>query len=102
MAALGAILDRSAGAGPQAPPARKSRIRIGTRISPAWLRSRDDEDLRFLKQIGVDALDVELVMVKGYRETGAITRPALRELIDRFDAVGLRIERANALGDYIL
>jgi mannonate dehydratase len=102
MAALEAIPDRHAGAEPQAPPARQSRIRIGARISPAWLRSPDDADLRFLKQIGVDALDIELVMVKGYRETGAITRSALRELMDRFDAVGLRIERANALGDFIL
>jgi hypothetical protein len=66
------------------------------------MRSQDDADLRFLKQIGVDALDIELVMVKGYRETGTITRPALRELMGRFEAVGLRIERANALGDYIL
>ena len=102
MAALGAIPDRSPAAEPQASPARKSKIRIGTRISPAWMRSQDDADLRFLKQIGVDALDIELVMVKGYRETGTITRPALRELMGRFEAVGLRIERANALGDYIL
>jgi len=41
-------------------------------------------------------------MVDGYRETGSITRQALRELTDRFGAVGLGIERANALGDYIL
>ena len=46
-------------------PITKHRIRIGTRISPAWLRSPNDGDLRFLKQIGVDALDIELVMVKG-------------------------------------
>ena len=67
-----------------APPITKNRIRIGTRISPAWLRSPNDGDLRFLKQIGVDALDIELVMVKGYGETGSITRQALRELTDRF------------------
>jgi mannonate dehydratase len=85
-----------------APPTGKTRIRIGTRISPAWLRSPNDVDLRFLKQIGVDALDIELVMVKGYQETGSITKEALRELTDRFNAVGLRIERANALGDQIL
>jgi mannonate dehydratase len=85
-----------------AKPRTRTKIRIGTRISPEWLRSADDNDLRFLKQIGVDAMDVELVMVKGYRETGRITAPALRELVTRFDAVGLRIERANALGDFIL
>ncbi len=102
MAALVAIPDRSPATEPKTPPPRKSRVRIGTRISPAWMRSQDDADLRFLKQIGVDALDIELVMVKGYQETGTITRPALRELMDRFDAVGLRIERANALGNYLV
>src|SRR4051812_34489573 len=70
-----------------APPSTKTKIRIGTRISPAWLRSANDADLRFLKQIGVDALDIELVMVQGYRETGSITGQALRELTDRFGAV---------------
>jgi mannonate dehydratase len=85
------------------PPVKsRTKIKIGTRISLEWLKSADDNDLRFLKQIGVDGLDIELVMVKGYRETGRITAPALRELVSRFDAVGLRIERANALGDYIL
>src|SRR5262249_40171571 len=82
-------------------PRTKSRIRIGTRISPAWMRSQDDADLRFLKQIGVDALDIELVMVKGYRETGTITGPALRELMGRFEGAGLRIERANGPGAFI-
>jgi mannonate dehydratase len=85
---------------PAAP--RKTRIRIGTRINPAWLRSENDNDLRFLKQIGVDSLDIELYMVPGYRETGCITREALRELMARFDAVGLRIERANAMGPQML
>jgi mannonate dehydratase len=41
-------------------------------------------------------------MVQGYRETGTMTREALRELVDRFAGVGLKIERANALGPYIL
>src|SRR5262249_53742393 len=87
-------------ASPQKPA--KTKIRIGTRISPPWLASKNDDDLRFLKQIGVDAVDIELVMVKGYQETGSITKPALAELISRFDAVGLKIERANALGPYSL
>jgi mannonate dehydratase len=50
----------------------------------------------------VDYVDIELSMVQGYRETGGITKGALHELIARFDAVGLRIERANALGPQIL
>jgi hypothetical protein len=41
-------------------------------------------------------------MVQGYRESGTITKVALRELIDRFEAAGLQIERANALGPYIV
>ena len=85
-----------------AAPRPKSHIRIGTRISQRWLRSEKDTDLRFLKQIGVDALDIELSMVQGYQETGTITRPALRELMTRFNAVGLRIERANAMNAHIL
>jgi mannonate dehydratase len=103
LATLGACRINSgvADAAP-APPVARTRIRIGTRISPAWLRSPNDGDLRFLKQIGVDALDIELVMVKGYQEAGSITKQALRELTDRVGAVGLRIERANALGDHIL
>lgn len=85
-----------------APTARNTKIRIGTRISPAWLQSENDNDLRFLKQIGIDYVDIELVMVQGYQESGSITKAALDELIARFDAVGLKIERANALAPYIL
>jgi mannonate dehydratase len=82
--------------------AMKSNIRIGTRISPAWLDSANDAHLRFLKQIGVDCVDIELVMVQGYRENGSFSKAALHQLMDRFEAVGLRIERANALGPYIV
>ena len=38
-------------------------IRIGTRISPDWLERPDD--LKFLKQIGVDYVDITLDMVDG-------------------------------------
>lgn len=76
----------------------KSQIGIGVRITPEWLKSEKDADLRFLKQIGVDAVDIELIMVPGYKETGTFTREALRQLMDRFAAVGLRIERANDIG----
>lgn len=74
----------------------KSKIRIGTRINPAWMRSENDNDLRFLKQIGVDYVDIELDMIPGYRETGLFTKSAFKELRSRFDAVGLKIERANS------
>jgi mannonate dehydratase len=105
LASLAALPGSTAAALAEPAPAKprtRTKIRIGTRISPEWLRGDDDNDLRFLKQIGVDAVDVELVMVQGYRETGRITAPALHELVTRLDAVGLRIERANALGNFIM
>lgn len=101
-AVTGATSDTFAADDARPQAARKTKIRIGARISPAWLRSENDNDLRYLKQIGVDYVDIELIMVQGYQETGSITKAALHELIARFDAVGLRIERANALGPYIL
>ncbi len=102
LAASLATSPTSAQAGLVSRAARPTKIRIGTRISPAWLKSENDDDLRFLKQIGVDYVDIELIMLKGYEDSGSITKAALDELIARFDAVGLRIERANALGRYIL
>jgi mannonate dehydratase len=103
LASLAAVPGSSTSVHAATPPnPQKTKIRIGTRINPAWLQSENDNDLRFLKQIGVDSVDIELIMVKGYRETGSITKAALHELTARLDAVGLRIERANALGPYIL
>src|SRR5207248_961655 len=62
----------------------------------------NDDHLRFLKQIGVDYVNVPLDHVQGYKETGCFTKSALRAVIDRLDAVGLRIERANSDGDRYL
>jgi mannonate dehydratase len=90
----------AAGDAPLAKP--KTKIRIGTRISPAWLKSEHDNDLRFLKQIGVDYVDITLDMVKGYAETGSFTKAALQEFLDRLAVVGLRVERANSLGPFYL
>jgi mannonate dehydratase len=81
---------------------RQTKIRIGTRISPAWLKSEHDNDLRFLKQIGVDYVDITLDMVAGYRETGCFTKDAWQQFLDRLAAVGLRIERANSLNPHYL
>src|SRR5205823_10982123 len=74
--AFGAAAGSAAGAGrlsaTEEPSARKkpaSKIRIGTRINSNWLSSENDNDLRFLKQIGVDYVDIELDMMQGYRET---------------------------------
>jgi mannonate dehydratase len=83
-------------------PKRKSKIRIGVRFNDAWLHSKNDDDLKFFRQIGVDHVDIELSLIKGYKERGIFTKPDMQVLIDRLGAVGLRIERANALGSYAL
>ena len=83
-------------------PKRKSNIRIGARFNDQWLASRNDDDLKFFKQIGVDYVDIELNLIKGYREHGIFSRSDLKAFIKRLDAVGLRIERANSLGPYYL
>ena len=100
-ATLGSLPVRTVAADGGAPRAkRKTKVRIGTRIKPDWLKSKNDQDLRFLKQIGVDFVNVQLEMVKGYQETGIFTKADLNQLIDRLDSVGLKIERANASGGY--
>ncbi len=71
-------------------------MRIGVRASRQTLEQEGEDHLRFLKQIGVDYIDVELGMVAGYDEAGCFTREALHELVQRFAGAGLRIERANA------
>jgi mannonate dehydratase len=103
-ASVGVLAEPSRNAAADAAPRtrRKTRIRIGTRINPAWLKSPNDNDLRFLKQIGVDYVDITLDMVEGYTQTGSFTRAALKTLLDRLAAVGLRIERANSLAPYYL
>src|SRR5262245_55069988 len=80
-AAAATSVPSSASAARFISPRGPSPIQIGTRITPEWLASKDDADLKFLKQIGVDAVDVELIMVKGYEEHGVFTREALRELM---------------------
>jgi len=71
-------------------------IRIGTRISADWLDRPDD--LKFIKQIGVDYVDIVLDMVPGYNEAGGrATREDLAQVIENLNDVGLKIERANAI-----
>src|SRR5436190_5980039 len=71
-------------------PRRKSKIRIGVRFNDAWLHSKNDEDLKFFKQVGVDHVDIELVLIKGYRENGIFTKADLKAFLDRLSAAGLR------------
>ena len=73
--------------------------RIGTRISADWLDR--PEDLKFIKQIGVDYVDIVLDMVPGYDEAGGrANRDGLHQVIEKLDDVGLKIERANTSGTH--
>ena len=105
LAATGSLGSPVAGAEERKPKTKKkpkTKIRIGTRISAAWMKSENDNDLRFLKQIGVDYVDITLDLIDGYSEHGEFTRRELERLIKRFDNVGLKIERANSRGRYYL
>lgn len=102
LGACASLTPHAAAAGDVPRAKRNTKIRIGTRISPAWLKSANDNDLRFLKQIGVDYGDITLDQVKGYQETGVFAKAALKEYLDRLGAVGLRVERANSLGPHYL
>ncbi len=76
-------------------------IRIGTRVSPDWLERPDD--LTYLKQIGIDYVDVTMDMFEGYRETnGRLTSSAVDSVINRLGNHGLTIERANFLSPELL
>lgn len=73
-------------------------IKIGTRISPDWLGR--PEDLQFLKQIGVDVVDVTLDIFPGYRETGRLSREGVERVVEVVDGAGLKVERANSTNNY--
>ena len=75
-------------------------IRIGTRISPDWLDRPDD--LRFLKQIGVDYADITLDICPNFAESGGrANKEGLQHMVDALDAAGLAVERANALSRFM-
>ena len=77
-------------------------MKIGVRANRQSLESGGDDYLRFLQQIGVDCIDIELGMVPGYDETGCFTREGLHDIVTRFATAGLRIERANATNSHHL
>ena len=75
-------------------------IKIGTRISPGWLDRPGD--LQFLKQIGVDVVDITLDICPGFRDSGGqLNREGLGRVADVIDKAGLKVERANALNTYM-
>ena len=70
---------------------------IGTRISPEWLTRPDD--LRFLKQIGVDVVDITMSLIPGYSDTGRLSRDEVERTVELLGAADLRIERINSTND---
>jgi len=49
------------------------------------------DNLRFLKKIGVDHINIGFGMLKGYQAHGAVSKGDFRDFVNRFDAVGLKI-----------
>jgi mannonate dehydratase len=75
---------------------------VSAYIHPKWFESEDDQNLHFLKQIGVDHVDISLNLIKGYEATGTFEKSDLTQLVDRLDRVGLKIERVTARGRAVL
>ena len=100
---VGNLAQQSATAENAAPATRpKSNIRIGVRFNTSWLNSKNDDDLRFFKQIGVNHVDITMHEIKGYQEDGSVSTGNFRDFVKRLDAVGLKIERANTDGSTYL
>ena len=75
---------------------------VSAYIHPKWFESEDDRDLHFLKQIGVDHVDISLNLIKGYETTGTFEKSDLTQLVDRLDGAGLKIERVTARGRAVI
>ena len=76
-------------------------IKIGTRISPDWLDRPGD--LAFLKQIGVDCVDITLDICPGYAEAGGrANRDGMQQVAEIIDKAGLKVERANTLNSHYI
>ncbi len=75
-------------------------IRIGTRISPDWIDR--PTDLSFLRQIGVDCVDITLDICDGFVDSGGRgTREGLKRVAEAIDKAGLQVERANCLSSFM-
>ena len=71
---------------------------VSAYVHPRWFESKSDQDLHYLKQIGIDHVDASLSLIGGYRETGIFEQNDLNKLVDRLDKAGLKIERVTAHG----
>ena len=73
-------------------------MKIGTRISPDWLDR--PKDLQFLKQIGVDVVDITLDMCPSYKNTGRLDRDDVERVAETVNNANLKVERANSLNSH--
>lgn len=71
---------------------------VSAYIHPKWFESEEDRDLHYLKQIGIDHVDVSLNLIKGYEANGTFESADISRLVDRLDRAGLKIERVTARG----
>ena len=71
---------------------------VSAYIHPKWFESEGDQDLHYLKQIGIDHVDVSLNLIENYEETGIFERQELDALVERLGRAGLKIERVTARG----
>ncbi|MEE2658248.1 MAG: mannonate dehydratase [Candidatus Latescibacterota bacterium] len=71
-------------------------MKIGTRISADWLERPGD--LAFLKQIGVDVVDITMDLIPGFSKNHRLTREGVQQAADILDTAGLSIERINSVG----
>lgn len=60
-----------------------------------FVRDLSDSGLRWLKQIGVDDVDLRLEYLPEYAETGCLEETELRNVVERFNSFGLRIGMVN-------
>ena len=75
-------------------------MKIGTTIQPDWLAH--PADFVFLKQIGVDCVDITMDICPGFIQSGGrLNREGLERLVEIVDRAGLKVERANALNTYL-
>ncbi len=65
-------------------------IRVGAKVAPDWFDRPDD--LRFLKQVGVDYVNTYLSVVPGYNEAGGrASREGFQQVVDMLDEIGLKL-----------
>ena len=62
-------------------------MKIGTSMRADWLDRSDG--LRYLKQIGVDCVNIVMSSVPSYGATGRITREGLTQCVDAVGDAGL-------------